>query len=210
MKDEMTHPAPDMSPHAFRKALGAFLEHTAPVCSGIEYRLVGTGAALLHGVALPASDIDILAGERSDVDALCSSLSAFRCIEPPSWLGGARQYYANYEVEGIEVGISTVEAEWDSDTGETVGPGPWKHFVNLECGGYAVPAVALELRLITELFRNRPDRYLPIIRFMVSHGCDTRFMRRGMEERMLPQGLQAEVLEFLTKAPFRGVVGAAT
>lgn len=199
-----------MSLHAMRKALRAFLEHTAPSSSGIEFRLVGTGAALLHGVNLPASDIDILARERSDVNALCSSLSAFRCIEPPSRLGEARQYYANFEVEGIEVGISTVEAEWDSDTRETVGPGPWKHFVHLECGGYAIPVVALELRLITELFRNRPDRYMPIMRFMVSHGCDTGFIRRGMEEAMLPPALRAEVLELLAEAPFRGIAGTAT
>lgn len=198
-----------MDPARLREALTAFLEHSMPACSGVEYRLVGTGAAMLHGVRLPAADIDILVRQRHHVDAFGSALSHFRCIDAPSWLADARQYYANYEVKGIEVGISTVEAQWHGDARETVGPGPWRHFVMIDCGGFAVPVVALELRLITELFRNRPDRYLPIIGFMVSRGCDKEFVRRGMEEAMLAPSVRDEVLEKLGTAPFRRIAGTA-
>jgi hypothetical protein len=40
-----------------------------PTCAAIDYHLVGTSAALLHGVVLPAADIDILVRKRSNVDA---------------------------------------------------------------------------------------------------------------------------------------------
>jgi len=178
-----------------------------PTCAQIDYRLVGTGAALLHGVSLPAADIDILVRERYGVDTFGSALSSFRCLEAPTWLAETRQYYGNYEVNGVEVGISTVEVASDADTIETFGRGPWEHFTLLACGRYAVPTVALELRLITELFRNRPDRYQPLIQFMQSHGCDLDYIRRGIVAAGLPQTMQDDVLNRLREAPFKAVAG---
>jgi len=135
----------------------------------------------LHGVQLPAYDIDILVKGRGDVEAFGIALKSFECLEPPTWLQEARQFYANYNVDGIEVGISTVEIETDSDIIETYGRGPWEHFSLIQCGTYVVPTVALELRLITELYRNRPDRYIPIIQHMQQNGYDIALLRRGME-----------------------------
>jgi hypothetical protein len=172
-----------------------------PICARIAYRLVGTGAALLHGVRLPAGDIDILVKQREDVDALGSALSSFKCLDPPAWLPEARQYYANYEVNGIEVGISTVEVETASDALETLGRGPWEHFSLIPCGPYAVPTVALELRLITELGRERPDRYVPLIQHLQMHGCDIELVGRGLEVVRLPQAQVEDVLNQLKGAP---------
>jgi hypothetical protein len=118
-----------------------------------------------------------------------------------------QQYYGNYEVNGVEVGISTVEVASDADTIETFGRGPWEHFTLLTCGRYAVPTVALELRLITELFRNRPDRYQPLIQFMQSHGCDLDYIRRGVVAAGLPPTMQDDVLNKLREAPFRSMAG---
>jgi hypothetical protein len=190
-----------------RETLIAFLDHTMPTCAQIDYRLVGTGAALLHGVSLPAADIDILVRERYGVDIFGSALSLFRCLEAPAWLAETQQYYGNYEVNGVEVGISTVEVASDADTIETFGCGPWEHFMLLTCGRYTVPTVALELRLITELFRNRPDRYQPLIHFMQSHGCDLDYIRWGVVAAGLPQTMQDDVLNKLGEAPFRAVAG---
>ena len=162
---------------------------------------------MLHGVSLPAADIDILVRERYGVDTFGSALSSFRCLEAPTWLAETRQYYGNYEVNGVEVGISTVEVASDADTIETFGRGPWEHFTLLACGRYAVPTVALELRLITELFRNRPDRYQPLIQFMQSHGCDLDYIRRGIVAAGLPQTMQDDVLNRLREAPFKAVAG---
>lgn len=201
----MGHPTPSLDPVQLQETLIAFLDHTMPTCAQIDYRLVGTGAALLHGVSLPAADIDILVRERHSVDAFGSALSSFRCLEPPAWLAEARQYYGNYEVNGVEVGISTVEVASDADTIETFGRGPWEHFTFLTCGRYAVPTVALELRLITELFRNRPDRYQPLIQSMQAYGCDLDFIRRGIVAAGLPQIMQDDVLNKLGEAPFRAV-----
>ena len=189
----------------FREALITFLDHTMPTCGKIDYRLVGTGAALLHGVSLTVGDIDILVRDRHDVDAFGAALSSFRCLEAPAWLAEMRQYYANYEVNGVEVGISTVEVPSDVDTVETFGRGPWEHFALLPCGPYAVPTVALELRLITELFRNRPERYQPLMQFMQDHGCDLDFIRRGIVVAGLPQTVHDEVFDKLGEAPFKAV-----
>jgi hypothetical protein len=64
----------------------------------------------------------------------------------------------------------------------------------VSCGPYAILAVALELRLVSELVRDRPDRSLPLIRHMRLHGCDIALVRRGMAARNLPQALQERVL----------------
>jgi hypothetical protein len=98
-------------------------------------------------------------------------------------------------VNGVEVGISTVEIETDLDVLETYGPGLWeRHYVLLPCGPYLVPTVALELRLITEMHRDRPERYKPIIQHLKAHGCDLDLVRRGLAIGRLSQALQESVL----------------
>jgi hypothetical protein len=203
----MGHPIPSLDLVRLQEALIAFLDHAMPACSQIDYRLVGTGAALLHGVSLPAADIDILVRERGSVDAFNAALSSFRCLEAPAWLADTQQYYGNYEVNGVEVGISTVEVESEADTIETFGRGPWEHFTLLRCGRYSVPTVALELRLITELFRNRPDRFQPLIGFMQARGCDPDFIRRGLAAAGLPPAMQDDVVSQLGAAPRTAVAG---
>lgn len=176
------------------ETLVTVFNHSMPACAQIEYRLVGTGAALLQGVILPTGDIDILVKERESVDVFGSALASFKCLFSAAWMPEARQYYANYEVNGVGVGISTVEVETESDGFECVGRGPWEHYVLVSCGPYTIPAVALELRLVSELTRNRPDRYTPLIQHMKVNGGDTELVRRGMEARSLPQALQKDVL----------------
>jgi len=82
----MTHQTPNLDQARLRATLTTFLDHIMPTCAQVEYRLVGTGAALLHGVSLPAADIDILVKERDSVDAIGSALTAFKCLEAPAWL----------------------------------------------------------------------------------------------------------------------------
>jgi hypothetical protein len=100
----------------------------------MEYRFLGTGAALLHGVVLPAGDIDILVKERRGVEVFNDALKCFDCLMAPTFLEDMRQFYAEFRVNGVEVGISTVEIEADVDWIETYGSGPWTHFVLLSCG----------------------------------------------------------------------------
>ena len=193
----MSQPNTLLNQTRLRETLIIIFEHVMPTCAQIEYRLVGTGAALLHGVQLPAGDIDILVKERRDVDAFGSALSPFKCLFAPTWLPEGRQYYANYEVNCVEVGISTVEVETGWDARETTGSGPWKHFVLIPCGPYAIPTVALELRLATELVRKRPDRYAPIIQYMQVKGYDINLVSRAMDAAGLPQALREDVLDQL-------------
>jgi hypothetical protein len=197
----MSGPEPTLDPVRLRQAIVTLLDHALPVCANVEYRLVGTGAALLHGVALPAADVDILVRQREDVDAFGAALSSFRCLEPPKWLPETRQYYGNYDIGGVEVGFSTVELESEADTFETFGRGPWEHFILLPCGSYHVPTVKLELRLITELFRDRPDRYYPIMRHLRVKGCDIDLVGRGKGAAGLAEDVQKQVLSRLKGVP---------
>lgn len=182
-----------------RQTLIILLENIMPACVRIEYRLVGTAAALLHGVQLPAGDIDILVKKRKDVDSFDSVLSSFKCLVKPAWLSEARQYYSSYEINGVEVEISTVDVETDLDVGETIGSGPWEHFVLIPCGSYNIATVKLELRLATELFRNRPDRYDPIIQHMRNKGHDANLVNRAISATGLPQSLLEDVLKQLER-----------
>jgi len=205
----MSHPSPTLDRARFCPALTAFLDQTMPACAQVNYRLVGTGAALLHGVSLPVADMDILVKERSDVDALGAALAPFPCLEPPTLLPHGMQYYANYQIAGVEVGISTVELASDVDTSETVGRGPWEHYLLLPCGHHSVPTVALELRLITELYRHRPDRSQPIIQHLQTHGCDLDFILRGVAAAGLPSALQDDLRRQLGAAPYQAIAGPA-
>lgn len=189
-----------ISQKQLRETLITILDHSMPACDQIEYRLVGTGAALLQDVPLPTGDVDILVKERESVDVFATTLTSFKCLSSPGWMPEAKQYYAQYDVNGVAVGTSTVEIETESDGLECVGQGPWKHYVLVSCGPYTIPAVSLELRLVSELTRNRPDRYTPLIQHMQINGCDTELVRRGMEAPRLSQTLQEKVLSQLRKA----------
>jgi hypothetical protein len=174
------------------------LELITPVCKDVPYRLVGTAAALMHGVQLPCGDVDLLFKERGGVDAFASALSGFPCITPVIYLEQARQYFTEIDVQGIEVELSTVEWEMDSDGVECIGPGPWIHFDWLACGNFAVPTVGLELRLVTALVRNRPDRFEPIIAYLRAHGCDVELVRRGLAAGGASPEWQEKVIKRLT------------
>ena len=114
-------------------------------------------------------------------DQFAAALAQYPALQEPVWLAGDRQYFCNYDVEGVEIGASTVEVDSDHDTTETFGTGPWRHFVEVPLGAHRVPAVRLELRLATEMLRRRRDRAAPLIAFLRAHGCDTHLAARALE-----------------------------
>ncbi|SEH00475.1 hypothetical protein SAMN05444920_116210 [Nonomuraea solani] len=150
------------------------------------YRVGGTGAALLQGVHLPVGDLDVLLARREDVDTISAALSSFPCLYPASWLPETSQYFARYEVNGVPLELSTVEQETDSDAMECIGRGPWQHYVLITCGPHQVPVVRLELRLATELLRDRPDRYEPLLDLMAAQGYEPDLLKRAMATHDLP------------------------
>lgn len=180
-----------------QQVLSLVLDRLEPDAADLEYRLVGTGAALAQGVQLPAGDIDILAARRSEVDRFAAALSGFPCLEPPAWHPDDRQYFTRFQVSEVDVEASTVEVPTDTDTFECIGRGPWQHYVDLDFGKHTVPAVVLELRLVSELVRNRPDRYLPLIEHMRSHSADLQLTRRAMSDRGVDPQLQQRILDQL-------------
>lgn len=166
-----------------RSVLSQVLDRVDPGATGLEYRLVGTAAALAQGVELPAGDVDILVAHRADVDRFAEALHDLPCLDAPAWLADSRQYFARFQVGGTEVEVSTVEWPTHADTFECIGRGPWQHHVRVRLGTHLVTAVALELRLVSELVRDRPDRYAPLIEHMRAHGADLRLVQRAMDDR---------------------------
>jgi hypothetical protein len=165
------------------------------------YRVGGTGAALLQGVHLPVGDVDLLVARREDVDTIAAALSSFPCLYAASWLPESSQYFTRYEVNGVHIEISTVEQETDSDGMECIGRGPWQHYVLITCGSHHVPVVRLELRLATELLRDRPDRYEPLLDHMAAHGFDADLLHRAMTARDLSVKRQRLVYDRLSPLP---------
>ena len=167
--------------------LSTVLDECHDAIADTDYRVVGTAAAMLHGVHLPAADIDVLLRQRAGVDRFLAALCRHECLAPPQYLEGSRQYFAAVRIQGIKVEFSTVEAPSASATSECVGLGPWSHFAMVPCGRRSIPVVALELRLLTELARDRADRYIPIWQFMQCCGFDAELLGRGLRERGISQ-----------------------
>ncbi|GAA3166061.1 hypothetical protein [Nonomuraea roseoviolacea] len=167
-------------------ALAMTLDALEATGADLAYRVCGTSAALLQGVPLRAGDIDILLADRDDLDTFAAALSSFPCLYAASWLPETSQYFTRFAVNGVEVELSTLERAVDSDALECAGSGPWRHYVLLPCGSHHVPVVRLELRLATELLRDRSDRYDPLIDHLGTHGFDLDLLRRAMDACDIP------------------------
>ncbi|MEU5867605.1 hypothetical protein ABZ815_41010 [Nonomuraea sp. NPDC047529] len=165
--------------------------------AAVPYRLCGTSAALLQGVPLPAGDIDLLMPGRAELDTFAAALSAFPRLHAAAWMPESAQYFARFAVNGVEVELSTVERPAGSDVLECVGEGPWRHHVLVACGSHQVPAVRLEIRLATELLRDRADRYGPIIDHLGVHGFDPDLLRRAMDACDVPAARRQPVQNLL-------------
>ncbi len=177
------------------------LDVVLPRVPETSFRLVGTGSCVLRGIQMPASDLDVLFRDREAIDAWVAALSgAVTVQDAPAWLRDAQQYFARLDVEGVTIELSTVEIDADSDSGECVGSGPWIHFDVVPCGAYTVPAVALELRLVTEIVRQRPDRFGPLVGYFRAgaHQCDLALVERGLLAHSTPEKDIARLLDYLS------------
>ena len=79
-RTNVEHINPLLTRSRLQETLIVVLDDVRPAYPDIDYRLVGTGAALLHGVDLPAGDVDILIKERAGVDAFGAALASFECL----------------------------------------------------------------------------------------------------------------------------------
>lgn len=162
-----------------------------------DYRLIGTAADLLRGVPLQPSDVDFLVKTRAEIDTFGRALAAFRCLTPPTWLECGGQYYAAYEVDGVEVDASTVETPTESGFIEARGSGPWTHFREIEVGERSIKAVAPELRLATELSRDRQDRANLIAHWLHDHGHDATLLANALDAYGIAADARAPVLAII-------------
>jgi hypothetical protein len=66
--------------------------------------------------------------------------------------------------------------------------------------GYSVPVVASELRLLSDVVRNRPERWYPVAARLAVEGYDDTLIDAALTQ--LPAELEAEVRTALTSAPY--------
>ena len=92
------------------------------------------------------------------------------------------QYLADQELGGVPVQFSTVEsnAAGRRRLGECVGEAPWRHFSLVNVAGHAVPVVASELRLASDLMRGRDDRWRPIAAHLLANEFDLELLRQAV------------------------------
>lgn len=203
--------------------LAAVMDHVVPRTRALEYRVVGSAAMALQGVPtpLPTSGIDLLFRERQGVDLFGEALATMpgvRCRTPPEERAGTPDYWARYMLVGAEarsggspvateyvaIDLASAGRETDSDSDQVAGRGPWSHYSTVRCGAHDVPAVALELVLLTALEcegARRPNTYPTLLEHLRRQGCDVDLVRRGLADRgSIPEDLQRETLERLRDA----------
>lgn len=166
-----------------------------------EWRLVGTASSALRGIDVPVGDVDVLLRDRSDIDVWTARLAEDTGITidtAPAWLADACQYFARLVVDRATIEFSTVEIAAGTDASECVGDGPWTHFDDVDCGRFTVPAVATELRLITEVARGRVHIIRPLIEHLRVAGCDGPLVARGLSHAGISDAITAQVLVALT------------
>ncbi|MBN2005362.1 MAG: MerR family transcriptional regulator [Anaerolineae bacterium] len=180
----------------FAEALSMALDRVARSLPLEMFRLVGTAAALFQDVFLPVRDVNLLAQSRAQVDAFAVALEGFPCLAPPAWDEETGAYATCFLIRGFEIAVAAVEDAATGDTTdglETRGRGPWLHCVPVACGAHTVHAVALELRLATEVARGRDTRVAPILRALRLRGCDLPLLRRALEARGVSQEMQQQI-----------------
>lgn len=185
---------PPVQSHRLLDVLKKVLDASEALLSPDRYRLLGTTASILHGAKTPSKGVDFLMRDRESVDAFHLALAQFKIDSPPTYLPEDKQYWASYFVDGVHIGVTTTEWESHGDHIEPSGDGPWTYYTSIPWGQHNVPTVNLELRLVSELFRNRADRYEPLIQFMSTKQVDVDLLRRGMAERQIPEEWQVEVI----------------
>jgi len=186
-----------LTPELLRQTLTTVLS-LATQEGGFDYRLIGTAADLLRGVPIEPCDVDFLMPTRSDVDTFARALAAYRCLSPPTWMPCCVQYYAAFEVGAVQVDASTVESPSQSAFIEAFGSGPWTHCSEIAVGNTRVAVVAPELRLATELCRDRKDRAEIIARWMRDHGCDAPLLKNALDARGIDAATQLSVMATVT------------
>jgi hypothetical protein len=164
---------------AARRVLVRVLDETRRV--GVDFRVCGTAGAQLQGVDLEADDVDLLFRNRDDLDSFAAALRRFPRPRGPLYLEDSRQYFVEFVVDGVSVELSTVEFESSSNARECVGEGAWIHCRSVRCGSHDVRAVALELRLATEVLRARRDRSATLVAHLSEHGCDHALLGSALE-----------------------------
>lgn len=132
-----------------------------------QVRVVGTASSVLNGIDLPAGDVDILARDRPTVDTLARAAedAGFVIEMAPAWLPPV-QYFSRCYSGKVRVEFSTIEVEGRPE------PLCWRHFTVVDLDGVSVRMEPSELRLATEVARNRPDRWIPIARHLARNGYD--------------------------------------
>ena len=66
---------------------------------------------------------------------------------------------------------------------EKSGHGPWEHYRLIASGKYGIPVVDLELRLMTEVLRDRKDRINSILKYLKKNGFNKEVMKRILSEK---------------------------
>jgi hypothetical protein len=174
-------------------ALDLVLDRLHAPSPGRRYALIGTAAAVLHGVPTTAADIDIAVEHRATVDEAARLFGA----ATPVWIPHSSQYFCAVKVQDIRVEFSTVENQKPSTHREAGGNGAYLHARAVRLDRHHIPAVRLELRLATEVARDRQDQTRHLIGHLREHGFDKDLLTHAFTAANVPAARQNTVLNAL-------------
>lgn len=197
------------------EALATVLDAAGDLVGSLRFCLVGTASSRVRGIPLPVGDVEFVAADRHTVDALFARISADlprlpveHAAELQKFAGRGRAtdlwfYAAAWRVEGVSIGWATCEpvggmprdpmrlsadvraVHVHSDVYECLGRAPWIHSDVVQVGDHAVCCVATELRLVSELVRERGERYDPIFDYLEDRPFDRDLLARAVTARVI-------------------------
>ncbi len=202
--------SPTSSEMAWQTALRQVLEVTHEPLSHakVGWAVIGSGASTLQGCRLPPADIDILFAEPEGVHQFAQFMSVFAvprrpregelwlssreqpvAFEPPDpqkevWNFG-RWMIADCKIEAAHIARPAGDPSMAQDWICEPGPRIWPHIRHVPFGRYQVPVVPLEIRLGTELLRERKERVDEIVAVLQGQGHDRELLRQALSRQHL-------------------------
>jgi DNA-binding transcriptional MerR regulator len=166
----------------------------SPVIPEDQYLLCGTAAGLFQGVFQPVRDINLLTKAHKQVNGFAQAMHNFPQVLKPTYFESKKLYCTTHLIRGVEVSMAALDDyRDDAEKGDTF-LNPWDHFSELQIGSYTIRAEALELRLATEIARERPRHYQPLIKHMQKHGADLELAQRAMSAKAISNNTVKKVI----------------
>ena len=185
----------------FSDILRDVLDCISTVISAEQYLLCGTAAGLFQGVFQPVRDINLLAKTRTQVDDFSHALRIYPQVEKPIYTESEKLYRATHLIRGVEVSMTALDTSQEDSENMVTSLSPWDYYTEVKIDSHTIRTEALELRLASEIARERPRHYLPLIKHLQKHGADVDLAQRAMAAKAIANDTMRKVISQIRNEP---------